>query len=198
MRMFGNLSIFKQNLNLVTIFALLCRYWMMRTKSAIHVILTWKDVIYVISVSALYWLNRFHENIRINLESERFFTSEYVNLTNNLFDIAKSYEAASIDDNVPLFEVENDTKSIFRFRVWDCPIPKIFEIVWSSTGGLFPCGKKGNSVIFQSPQEKELRKSPITLSISRIIPSSSLILDESLKLLDQRKILLMRSMVFGG
>lgn len=144
-------------------------------------------------------LNRCHEKIRINLESERFFTSEYVSLTNNLFDIAKSYEAASIDDDFPLFEVANDTKSIFRFRVWNCPIPKIFEIVWSSTGGLFPCGKNGNSVIFQSPQEKELRKSPITLSIFHINPSSSsLILDESLKLLDQRKILLMRSMVFGG
>lgn len=144
-------------------------------------------------------LNRCHEKIRINLESERFFTSEYVSLTNNLFDIANSYEAPGVDDDVPLFEVANDTKSIFRFRVWNCPIPKIFELVWSSTGGLFPCGKNGNSVIFQSPQEKELRKSPITLSISYIIPSSSsLILDESLKLLDRRKILLMRRMVFGG
>ena len=143
-------------------------------------------------------LNRFHENIRINLESERFFTSEYVSLSNNLIDMAKSYEAASIDDDIHMFEVENSTKSIFRFRVWNCPVPKIFEIIWNTTGGLFPCGNKGTSVIFQSPSEKELRKSPITLSISYIIPSSSLILDEYLKLLDQRKIVLMRSMVFGG
>ena len=115
--------------------------------------------------------------------------SEYVNLSTNLFDIMKSCEDA-------FFEIENNGNSTLKFRILNYPIPKIFDTIWSTTGGSFPCGNKGNSVIFQSPQEKELRKSPITLSISCIFPSSTSYI--SPKLVDQRKILLMRKMVFGG
>ena len=115
--------------------------------------------------------------------------SEYVNLSTNLFDIMKSCEDA-------FFEIENNGKSTLKFRILNCPILKILDTIWSATGGSFPCGNKGNSVIFQSPQEKELRKSPITLSISCIFPSSTSYI--SPKLVDHRKILLMRKMVFGG
>jgi len=135
------------------------------------------------------WHNASLDKVRINLDSDRFFTSEYVNLSTNLFDIMKVYEIA-------FFEIENNGKSTLKFRILNCPILKILDTIWSATGGSFPCGNKGNSVIFQSPQEKELRKSPITLSISCIFPSSTS--DISPKLVDQRKILLMRKMVFGG
>lgn len=95
------------------------------------------------------------------------------------------------------FEIENNSESTLKFRIVNCPVPKILDTIWSATGGSFPCGNKGNSVIFQSPQEKDLRKSPITLSISCIFPSTSTS-DTSSKLVDQRKILLIRRMVFGG
>ena len=100
------------------------------------------------------------------------------------------------DEKTPFFEIENNSKSTLKFRILNCPILKITDIIWSTTGGTFPCGNKGNSVIFQSPQDKDLRKSPLTLSISGIFPLSTL--DTSSKLVDQRKILLMRKMVFGG
>jgi len=135
------------------------------------------------------WHNLSLDKVKIDLDSDRFFTSEYVNLSTNLFDIMKVYEDA-------FFEIENNGKSTLKFRILNCPIPKILDTIWSATGGSFPCGNRGNSVIFQSPQEKELRKSPITLSISCIFPSSKS--DISPKLVDQRKILLMRKMVFGG
>jgi hypothetical protein len=129
------------------------------------------------------------DKVRINLDSDRFFTSEYVSLSTNLVDIVKTCEDI-------FFEIENNSKSTLKFRILNCPIPKVLDTIWSTTGGLFPCGNKGNSVIFQSPQEKDLRKSPITLSISGIFPSPTL--DTSSKLVDERKILLMRKMVFGG
>ena len=135
------------------------------------------------------WHNASLDKVRINLDSDRFFTSEYVNLSTNLFDIMKVYEIA-------FFEIENNGKSTLKFRILNCPILKILDTIWSATGGSFPCGNKGNSVIYQSPQEKELRKSPITLSISCIFPSSTSYI--SPKLVDHRKILLMRKMVFGG
>jgi len=142
------------------------------------------------------WHNLGLDKVRINLDNDRFFTSEYVSLSTNLFDIVKAYEDAFFDEKTPFFEIENNSKSTLKFRILNCPILKITDIIWSTTGGTFPCGNKGNSVIFQSPQEKDLRKSPLTLSISGIFPSSTL--DTSSKLVDQRKILLIRKMVFGG
>ncbi len=104
-----------------------------------------------IKINLKLWPNLGLDKVRINLDSDRFFTSEYVSLSTNLFDIVKAYEDT-------FFEIENNSESTLKFRIVNCPVPKILDTIWSATGGSFPCGNKGNSVIFQSPQEKDSTK----------------------------------------
>ena len=145
-----------------------------------------------------FWPHMQSEWFKINLNDNRFFTSEYVSLNNLMYEVVKPREDSTNSDvPVAYFEIQNKADSSFKFCISNCPILKIFDTIWSTTSGSFPCGRIGRSVIFRSPQEKELRKSPITLSISKLIPSMKTSNQKSI-LLDQRKIILMRRMIFGG
>ncbi|HET6590606.1 MAG TPA: hypothetical protein VFG45_10635 [Candidatus Nitrosocosmicus sp.] len=145
-----------------------------------------------------YWRWMFQEKLKIDLSYSRFFTSEYVSLTRILYERVKSLDICGNNKkNVAIFDIRNKDNLTFKLRLSECLLPKILETVWNTTAGSFPCGRIGNSVVFQTPSEKELRKSPITISISEIIRHDDAYHPKA-ALIDQRRIILLRRMVFGG
>jgi hypothetical protein len=140
----------------------------------------------------------FQEKLNIDLSYYRFFTSEYVSLTSVLYEGAISFDKCGNNKkNIAIFDIRNKYDSAFKMHLFDCPLPKILKTVWNTTAGSFPCGTIGNTVVFQAPEEKELRKSPITISVSKMIrpPQDSY---EKTACIEQRRIILLRKMVFGG
>lgn len=146
-----------------------------------------------------YWSWKCTEKLKIDLSHYRFFTSEYVRLKRRtLHEEVRSLEKCENNEkNVAIFGIKNKDGSTFTLSLSDCPFPKTFETIWNATAGSFPCGRLGNSVIFQSPEEKELRKSPITISTSKMIQTGK-IFDTKTSCIEQRRIILLRKMVFGG
>lgn len=145
-----------------------------------------------------YWSWMFQEKLKIDLSCYRFFTSEYVSLTRVLYEKDKSLDKCENDEkNVAIFDIRNKEGSAFKLCLFDCPFPKTFETVWNTTAGSFPCGRIGNSVVFQAPVEKELRKSPITIFVSEMIQPGKTTYAKT-ACIEQRRIILLRRMVFGG
>ena len=66
------------------------------------------------------------------------------------------------------------------------------------TAGSFPCGDNGDSVIYHSPEEKELSKSPVIISLYEQDTSTDSNKDSPSCLSDQKKIWLLRRNNMGG
>lgn len=87
------------------------------------------------------------------------FSSEYIKISNSVSDFVYSVDRPDIE-----FDIENNNIKIDKLRISNCPVIKTKETLWTTAAGSFPCGgRNGNSVIYYSPNEKELSKSPITL-----------------------------------
>lgn len=139
------------------------------------------------------------ERLKIDLAYDRFFTSEYVSLNYSLFSKADSFKISRDHQNNAVFvNIRNFDSSSLNLYLLGCPFPKLIDTVWTATTGSFPCGCFGNSVVFKTPPEKELRRSPITLSLSKMVPTRINYSKQETTCLDQRKIILLRRMIFGG
>ncbi len=117
----------------------------------------------VMTVKQEYKLHPIEYKPKINIETDRFFTSEYIKISNNqtyIKDIHATKECST------LFNIKSNQKHhIYKFRIIECPSVKTSQLFWSCTAGSFPCGDNGDSVIYHSPDEKESSKSPVILSL---------------------------------
>ena len=115
------------------------------------------------TVKQEYKLHPIEYKPKINIETDRFFTSEYIKISNNqtyIKDIHATKECST------LFNIKSNQKHhIYKFRIIECPSVKTSQLFWSCTAGSFPCGDNGDSVIYHSPDEKESSKSPVILSL---------------------------------
>jgi len=130
---------------------------------------------------------------RIAMDTNRFLTSEYIKISNSLSEYVYSVEDRPYID----FNIKNNNESVDRFRICNCPVIKIKEAFWTSTAGQFPCGSNDNSIIYYSLNEKELSKSPITLSLyeNNLYEQND---DQSPHLIDERKFWMVRKAIMGG
>lgn len=143
------------------------------------------------SSSSIYFIT--NQN-KITIDTNRLLSSEYIKISNSISEyVYKTEDKPDID-----FELKNNNKSIGKFRINNCPLIKTRETYWTCTAGAFPCGgSNSNSVIYYSPNEKELSKSPITLNLyERYLyrPKDN----EYLHLIDQKKIWIVRKAIMGG
>ena len=133
---------------------------------------------------------------KIDIKTNRFFTSEHIKVSNNhhhMKNIGK-IKGCSI-----LFDIKSNYNGIYRFRIINSPTIKTFQTFWASTAGSFPCGNSDNCVIYYSPLEKELSKSPVTLSLfEKKIFVDSNDDEETPHLTDQKRIWLLRRITMGG
>jgi hypothetical protein len=133
---------------------------------------------------------------KIDIKTNRFFTSEHIKVSNNhhhMKNIVK-IKGCSI-----LFDIKSDYNGIYRFRIINSPTIKTFQTFWASSAGSFPCGNSDDCVIYHSPLEKELSKSPVTLSLfEKKIFVDSNDDEETPHLTDQKRIWLLRRITMGG
>lgn len=130
---------------------------------------------------------------KINIDTNRFLSSEYIKLSNST---SESVYSAKDRLNIE-FEIKNKDKSIGKFRICNCPVIKTKEAFWTTTAGSFPCMGNGNSIIYCSLEEKELSKSPITLKLYErdLFKQKD---EESFYLVDEKKIWILRKGIMGG
>jgi len=139
-------------------------------------------------------LSSYLDKLKINIDTNRFFTSEFIKISSSI-----PYDG-NTDKNILyqlLCTIKNKDKDICKFRVINCPPIRVNQHIWSCTAGSFPCDNKGNCVIYCSPQENELSKSPVTLSLyeKNIFDGDY---GKQLSLVDQKKIWLLRRNIMGG
>lgn len=129
---------------------------------------------------------------KMNIDTNRFLSSEYIKISNSISEYVYTADRPNID-----FNIKNNDKTIDKFRINNCPVIKIKETFWTSTAGSFPCGGYGNSVIYYSLREKELSKSPITLTLyeRNLYPQKG---EESLYPVDEKRIWILRRGIMGG
>lgn len=130
--------------------------------------------------------------IKISIDTNRFLSSEYIKISNTVPKYVYSVDRPHVD-----FEIKNNNESIDKFHITNCPIIKTKETFWMSTAGPFPCGDNSNSIIYYSLSEKELSKSPVTLSLyeRNLYEQND---DEFLHLVEQRKFWIVRKAIMGG
>lgn len=150
----------------------------------------------VMTVKQEHKLNPVECKPKINIETDRFFTSEYIKISNNQTCIKDTHVT---NECSTLFSIKINQKHhhSYNFRIINCPSVKTAQLLWSCTAGSLPCGENGDSVIFHSPEEKELSKSPVILSLyeqDTSIDSNK----DSPCLSDQKKIWLLRRNIMGG
>lgn len=131
---------------------------------------------------------------KIDIEINRLFTSEFIKISHST-----SYNSDTHRNNTyPLIcTIKNKDKDIYKFQIMNCPPIHVYQNIWHCTAGSFPCDNKGDCVIYYTPQEKELCKSPIILSLYKkgIFDNND---EKQLNLVDQKKIWLLRRNVMGG
>jgi hypothetical protein len=132
----------------------------------------------------------------IDIKTNRFFTSEYIKVFNNHNHIKNN---GKIKAYTILFDIKNNCNDTYRFRIINPPAIKTSQTFWVSTAGYFPCGNRDNCVIYHTPLEKELSKSPVTLSLyEKKIFIDSNGDEEPTYLMDQKKVWLLRRITMGG
>lgn len=131
---------------------------------------------------------------KINIDVNRFFTSESLKISHNYFANKSITENT---ENLVVFKIRNISQDICEFKIINCPSFKTFETFWTCTAGSFHCGNNGSSVIYNTPQENELNKSPIILSLyqKNIFDTNY---EMSSSLIDQKEFWLLRGAVMGG
>jgi hypothetical protein len=129
---------------------------------------------------------------KINIDTNRFFTSEYIKIQSKPWD-----EITHRNISCFLCTIKNNDKDICKFKIVNCPPIRAYQTIWSCTAGLFPCDDEGDCVIYCSPQENELLKSPVTLSLYKknILDNNY---EKKINLVDQKKIWLLRRIIMGG
>lgn len=129
--------------------------------------------------------------IKISIDTNRFLSSEYIKISNTVPKYVYSVDRPHVD-----FEIKNNNESIDKFHINNCPIIKTKETFWISTASPFPCGDNSNSIIYYSLSEKELSKSPITLSLyeRNLYEQND---DEFPHLVEQRKFWIVRKAIMG-
>jgi hypothetical protein len=133
---------------------------------------------------------------KIDINTNRFFTSEYIKVSNNHHRIKNISE---IKGHSTLFEIKSNCNGVYRFIITNPPTIKTSQTYWASTAGSFPCGNSEDCVIYHSPLEKELSKSPVTLSLfGKKIFVDSVDDEKATHLIDQKKIWLLRRITMGG
>jgi hypothetical protein len=133
---------------------------------------------------------------KIDINTNRFFTSEYIKVFNNHHHIKNNDK---IKGYSIVFDIKNNCNGTYRFRIINPPTIKTSQTFWVSTAGSFPCGNRENCVIYHTPLEKELSKSPVTLSLyEKKIFIDSNGGEEPTYLIDQKKIWLLRRITMGG
>ncbi|HEY0579625.1 MAG TPA: hypothetical protein VGC75_02860 [Candidatus Nitrosocosmicus sp.] len=139
-------------------------------------------------------LTSYLDKPKIDIETNRLFTSEFIKINNR-----KSFDRIAHKNGLChlLCTIKNKDKDIYKFRIINCPAIKISQSYWKCTAGSFPCGNSDDSVIYRSPEENELSKSPITLSLYEKNMSNNNY-EKSLNLIDQKKIWLLRRIIMGG
>lgn len=130
--------------------------------------------------------------VKMNIDTNRFLSSEYIKISNSISEDVYTADRPDID-----FDIKNHNKRIDEFRINNCPVIKTKETFWTSTAGSFPCGGNSNSIIYYSLKEKELSKSPITLTLYEK-NSCERKGEESFYLVDQKKIWILRRGIMGG
>ena len=132
----------------------------------------------------------------IDIKTNRFFTSEYIKVFTNHNHIKNN---GKIKGYTILFDIKNNCNNIYRFRISNSPTIKTSQTFWVSTAGSFPCGNRDDCVIYHTPLEQELSKSPVTLSLyEKKIFIDSNGGEEPTYLLDQKKVWLLRRITMGG
>jgi hypothetical protein len=133
---------------------------------------------------------------KMDIKTDRFFTSEYIKVSNNHHHIKN---ICKIKGYAILFDIKSNYNGNYRFGIINSPTIKTSQTFWASTAGSFPCGNSGDCVIYHSPLEKELSKSPVTLTLfeKKIFVDSD---DdkEPTSPVDQKKIWLLRRITMGG
>lgn len=132
--------------------------------------------------------------IKIATDANRFLSSEYVKISNSVSE----YVYSAVDRPHIDFEIKTNDEIIDKFRIRNCPVIKIKETFWTSTADLFPCGGDNNSsIIYYTLNEKELSKSPVTLSLyERDLYGKNDY--EFHHLIDERKFWIVRKAIMGG
>ena len=133
---------------------------------------------------------------KIDIKTNLFFTSEHIKVSNNHY---KMKNIGKIKGRSILFDIKSDYNGIYRFRIINSPTTKTFQTFWASTAGSFPCGNSEDCVIYHSPLEKELSKSPVILSLFKkkvFVDSNDD--EEPPHLTDQKRIWLLRRITMGG
>lgn len=137
-----------------------------------------------------------YSKLKIDLNIDRLFTSEYITISDNYHSYAK-YDNYENEGNFIVFAVKSDSE-LLEFRIIDCPTIMVFQTFWEVTAGFISYNNTGHSVTYRTSNEGERSKSPVTLSLyKRDIFSESKNI-ELPYLLDQKKIWLLRRMIFGG
>jgi hypothetical protein len=133
---------------------------------------------------------------KIDINTNRFFTAEYMKISNNSNHLKNTMEAK--EGCSVLFKIKSSCKDILTFRIIDCPSIRISQTFWAATAGYFPCGNTNETVIYHSPEEKELSKSPVTLSLYEKCIFTKYDDEKPPCIIDQKKIWLLRRIVMGG
>jgi hypothetical protein len=132
----------------------------------------------------------------IDIKTNRLFTSEYIKVFTNHNHLKNN---GKIKWYSILFDIKSNCNDIYRFRIINSPAIKTSQTFWASTAGSFPCGYGEDCVIYHTPLEKELSKSPVTLSLyEKKIFIDSDDDEEPAYLIDQKKVWLLRRIVMGG
>jgi hypothetical protein len=129
---------------------------------------------------------------KINIDTNRFFTAEFIKIQSKTWGGITHRNGAQL-----LCTIKNNDNDIFKFKIVNCPSIGIHQTIWSCTAGLFPCDNNGDCVIYCSPQENELSKSPITLSLYKR-NKLDINYEKRCSLVDQKKIWLLRRIIMGG
>jgi hypothetical protein len=132
---------------------------------------------------------------KINIDTGRFFTSECMKISTIQPNITNSCDVAW---NQISFEIKDKKKNLGKFIILGCSPIRTSLIKWDSTAGLFPCGNYGSSIIYCSPEEKDLSKSPFIISLYEKNIFTNTSGEKTVNLLDQKKIWLLRRLVLGG
>lgn len=89
------------------------------------------------TVKQEYKLNLFEYKPKINIETDRFFTSGYIKLSNNQKYI--KYILTTSECSTLFNKKSKQKHHIYKFRIINCPSVKTFQLFWSCTAGSFPC-----------------------------------------------------------
>ncbi len=138
---------------------------------------------------------RIANNHKINIDTGRLFTSECMKISSSNLNITNSED---ITGNQIIFEVKDKKKNLGKFIILGCSPIKTFLLKWDTTAGLFPCGNYGSSIIYCSPEEKDLSKSPFIISLYEKNMFANTSGEKLVNLLDQKKIWLLRRLILGG